>query len=105
MAPRGWGRIAVRRSDVIVALGAPLAMTAGAAASRPWPFVYGRHAHPGELYGLFQATCRGQHVITSHLAGGTADQDGNLTIVAPNIAIRPQAGAWVEVYRGRMARC
>jgi hypothetical protein len=65
-----------------------------------WLFVYARHAHPGELYGLFQATWIGQRVITSYLAGGTADQDGNLTIVAPNLAISPQAGAWVEVYRG-----
>jgi hypothetical protein len=64
-----------------------------------WLFVYARHAHPGELYGLFQATCIGQHVIRSYLAAGTADQDGNLTIVAPNRAISPQAGAWVEVYR------
>jgi hypothetical protein len=65
-----------------------------------WLFVYARHAHPGELYGLFQATCIGQHVTKSYLAGGTADQDGNLTIVAPNLAISPQADAWVEVYRG-----
>ena len=64
-----------------------------------WLFVYARHAHPGERYGLLQATCKGQHVTTSDLADGTADQDGNLTIVAPNLALTPQAGAWIEVYR------
>jgi hypothetical protein len=65
-----------------------------------WLFVHARHAHPGARYGLLQATCKGQHAITSDLAYGTADQDGNLTIVAPNLAITPQAGAWVQVYRG-----
>jgi hypothetical protein len=64
-----------------------------------WLFVYARHAHPGERYGLLQATCKGQRVTTSDLADGTADQDGNLTIVAPNLALTPQAGAWIEVYR------
>jgi hypothetical protein len=68
-------------------------------AVRTWLFVYARHASPGERYGLRQATCTGQHVTTSDLADGTADQDGNLTIVAPNLAITPRAGAWVEVYR------
>jgi len=68
-------------------------------AVQTWLFVHARHAHPGERYGLRQATCKGQHVTTSDLADGTADQDGNLTIVAPNLAISPQAGAWVEVYR------
>ena len=62
-------------------------------------FVYARHAHQGERYGLLQATCRGQHVTTSDLADGTADQEGNLTIVVPNLAVSPQEGAWVEVYR------
>jgi len=57
-----------------------------------WLFVYGRHAHPGERYGLLQATCKNQHVTTSDLADGTADQEGNLTIVAPNLAISPQEG-------------
>ncbi len=61
-----------------------------------WLFVYGWHAHPGERYGLRQATCRGRDV---DLADATADQDGNLTIVAPNLAIIPREGAWVEVYR------
>ena len=64
-----------------------------------WLFVYARHAHPGGRYGLLEATCKGQHVTTSDLADGTADQDGNLIIVAPNLAISPGEGAWVEVYR------
>lgn len=64
-----------------------------------WLFVHARHAHPGARYGLRQAACTGQHVTTSDLADGTADQDGNLTIVAPNLGVTPQAGAWVEVYR------
>ena len=64
-----------------------------------WLFVYGRHVHPGERYGLRQATCKDQHVTRSDLADGTADQDGNLTIVAPNLAVISQEGAWVEVYR------
>jgi len=61
-----------------------------------WLLVYGRHAHPGERYGLRRATCGGQAV---GLADATADQDGNLTIVAPNLAIIPREDAWVEVYR------
>ena len=64
-----------------------------------WLFVYGRHVHSGERYGLRQATCRGQDVARSDLADGHADQDGNLTIVAPNLASIPQEGAWVEVPR------
>jgi hypothetical protein len=64
-----------------------------------WMFLYARHASPGGRYSLLQATCRGQHVTTSDLADGIADEDGNLTIVAPNFAISPRAGAWVEVYR------
>ena len=62
-------------------------------------FVYSRHAHPGARYGLLQVTCRGQDVTMAAIADGTADQDGNLTIVAPNLAISPQEGAWVEVYQ------
>ena len=64
-----------------------------------WLFVYARDASPGERYGLRQASCRDHHVTRSGLADGTADQDGNLTIVAPNLASIPQEGAWVEVYR------
>ena len=66
---------------------------------RSWLFAYARDAHPAERYGLRQATCTGQHITTSALADATADQDGNLTIVAPNLASSIPAGAWVEVYR------
>jgi hypothetical protein len=65
---------------------------------RSWLFAYARDADPAERYGLRQATCTGQHITTSALADATADQDGNLTIVAPNLASNP-AGTWVEVYR------
>jgi hypothetical protein len=66
---------------------------------RSWLFAYARDAHPAERYGLRQATCTGQHITTSALADATADQDGNLTIVAPNLASNTTKGAWVEVYR------
>jgi hypothetical protein len=66
---------------------------------RSWLFAYARDAHPAERYGLRQATCTGQHITTSALADATADQDGNLTIVAPNLASNVPQGAWVEVYR------
>jgi len=66
---------------------------------RSWLFAYARDAHPAERYGLRQATCTGQHITTSALADATADQDGNLTIVAPNLAGNIPNGAWVEVYR------
>jgi hypothetical protein len=66
---------------------------------RSWLFAYARDAHPAERYGLRQATCTGQHITTSALADATADQDGNLTIVAPNLASSIPEGAWVEVYR------
>jgi hypothetical protein len=66
---------------------------------RSWLFAYARDAHPAERYGLRQATCTGQHITTSALADATADQDGNLTIVAPNLASIIPEGAWVEVYR------
>jgi hypothetical protein len=66
---------------------------------RSWLFAYARDAHPAERYGLRQATCTGHHITTSALADATADQDGNLTIVAPNLASNIPEGAWVEVYR------
>lgn len=65
-----------------------------------WLLVYGRHAHPGERFGLLQGTCGGQFVTSSDLADGIADRDGNVTIVAPNLAISPRAAdIWVLVYR------
>jgi hypothetical protein len=67
-----------------------------------WLLVYGRHAHPGERFGLLEGTCGGQYIASSDLADGIADQDGNVTIVAPNLAISPRAAAiWVLVYRWR----
>jgi hypothetical protein len=66
---------------------------------RSWLFAYARDAHPAERYGLRQATCTGQNIATSALADATADQDGNLTIVVPNLASNIPEGAWVEVYR------
>jgi hypothetical protein len=65
-----------------------------------WLLVYGRHASPGERYGLFEGTCGGQYIASSDLADGTADRDGNVTIIAPNLAISPRAAdIWVLVYR------
>ena len=65
-----------------------------------WVLVYGRHASPGEHYGLFEGTCGGQYIASSDLADGIADRDGNVTIVAPNLAISPRAAdIWVLVYR------
>lgn len=63
-------------------------------------FVYGRHASPGERYGLLEDTCGGQYITASDLADGTADRDGNVTIAAPNLAISPRSPeVWVLVYR------
>jgi len=63
-------------------------------------FVYGRHASPGERYGLLEDTCGGQYVAAYDLADGTADRDGNVTIVAANLAISPRSpDVWVLVYR------
>lgn len=65
-----------------------------------WLLVYGRHARPGERFGLFEGSCGGQYIASSDLADGIADQDGNVTIVAPNLAISPRAaGIWVLVYQ------
>jgi len=65
-----------------------------------WLLVYGQHASPGERYGLFEGTCGGQYIASSDLADGTADRDGNVTIVAPDLAISSRAAdIWVIVYR------
>jgi hypothetical protein len=65
-----------------------------------WLFVYGRHVQPGERYGLLEDTCGGQYITEYDLANGTADRSGDLTIVAPNLAIDPRAAdVWVMVYR------
>jgi hypothetical protein len=63
-------------------------------------FVYGRHANPGERYGLVSDTCGGQYVAAYDLAEGTADRKGDVTIVAPNLDISSTApDVWVLVYR------
>ncbi len=65
-----------------------------------WLFVYGRHADPGQHYGLLEGTCGGQYVTPSDLADGIADRRGDLTITAPALAVSPQApDVWVLLYR------
>jgi hypothetical protein len=65
-----------------------------------WLFIYDQHAEPGERYGLLEGTCGGQFVTSSDLADGTADRQGDLTIVAPNLTISSQASdVWILVYR------
>jgi hypothetical protein len=65
-----------------------------------WLFIYGRHAIPGARYGVIEDTCGGQYVAANDLADGTADREGDLTIVAPNLAVSPQApDVWVLLYR------
>jgi hypothetical protein len=86
--------------------GGPLSVVAAAVRPRPgsaaltWLFVYDLHADPGARYGLLEGTCGGQYVTASDLADGTADRQGDLTIVAPNLAISSQASdVWILVYR------
>jgi hypothetical protein len=69
-------------------------------ATLTWLFIYGRHAIPGQRYGVIEDTCGGQYVAAYDLADGTADREGNLTIVAPNLDFSPQApDVWVLLYR------
>ena len=69
-------------------------------ATLTWLFVYGQHANPGQRYGLLSDTCGGQYVAAYGLAEGTADRNGDLTIVAPNLDIDPRApDVWILVYR------
>ena len=86
--------------------GGPLFVVAADVRPRPgsaaltWLFIYDQHAQPGERYGLLEGTCGGQFVTSSDLADGTADRQGDLTIVAPNLAISSQASdVWILVYR------
>lgn len=81
-------------------------MVAAAVRPRPWAapltwlFVYGRHASPGQRYGLLEGSCGGQFVTASDLAAGTADRDGDLTIVAANLDISASSAAtWILIYR------
>jgi hypothetical protein len=65
-----------------------------------WLFVYGQHAQPGESYGVIEDTCGGQYVAAYDVARGTADRAGDLTIVAPDLAINPAASdVWILLYR------
>jgi hypothetical protein len=65
-----------------------------------WLFIYGRHAIPGQRYGVIQDTCGGQYVAAYDLADATADREGDLTIVAPNLDISPQApNVWILLFR------
>jgi hypothetical protein len=65
-----------------------------------WLFVYGQHVTPGQRYGLLSDTCGGQYVAAYGVAAGTADRNGDLTIVAPNLDINPQApDVWIQLYR------
>ncbi len=74
-------------------------------AALTWLFVYGRHANPGERYGLLSDTCGGQYVAAYDLAEGTADRKGDVTIVAPNLDISSTAlDVWVLVYGWPTAR-
>jgi len=86
--------------------GGPLSMVAAAIRPRPgsaaltWLFVYDLHADPGARYGLLEGTCGGQFVTSADLADGTADRQGDLTIVAPNLDISAgSADTWILIYR------
>jgi len=70
------------------------------AAALTWLFVYGQHASPGQRYGLLSDTCGGQYVTAYDLAEGTADRNGDVTIVAPDLDINPRApDVWILVYQ------
>jgi hypothetical protein len=86
--------------------GGPLSVVAADLRPRPgsaaltWLFIYDQHAEPGQRYGLLEGTCGGQFVTSSDLADATADRQGDLTIVAPNLTISSQASdVWILVYR------
>jgi hypothetical protein len=69
-------------------------------AADTWLFVYGRRAQPGGRYGVIEDTCGGQYVAAYDVAHGTADREGDLTIVAPDLAINPGAhDVWILLYR------
>jgi len=86
--------------------GGSLSVVAAAVRPRPgsaaltWLYAYDQHAEPGARYGLLEGNCGGQFVTASDLADGTADRQGDLTIVAPNLPISIRAAdIWVLVYR------
>jgi hypothetical protein len=81
----------------VVAVGVRPAPGSGAVT---WLFVYGQHAQPGERYGVIEDTCGGQYVAAYDVAHATADREGDLTIVAPDLAISPVApDVWILLYR------
>lgn len=91
---------------VPVAGGGSLSVVAVALRTRPglaaltWLYIDDQHAKPGASYGVLEGTCGGQFVTSSDLADGTADSEGDLAIVAPNLFINPRAAnVWVLVYR------
>jgi hypothetical protein len=89
--PQAGGPLSVVAADVRPGPGS---------AALTWLFIYDRHADPGQRYGLLEGTCGGQFVTSSDLADGTADRQGDLTIVAPNLDISSQApDVWILVYR------
>ena len=101
--PAVWGSAMFRLPD---AAGGSFSVVVVAVRPEPgsatltWLFVYGQHASPGQRYGLLSDTCGGQYVAAYGLAEGTADRNGDLTIVAPNLDINPQApDIWILVYR------
>ncbi len=86
--------------------GGSFSMVVAAVRPRPgsgpltWLFVYGQHADPGQRYGLLGDTCGGEYVAPVDWADGTADRQGDLTIVAPNLSIAPRdPNLWIVVYR------
>ena len=87
----GAGRLVVLVADAVLA---------GPAWPRSPGWLSTAAASPGQRYGLLSDTCAGQYVAPNDLAEGTADRNGNLTIVAPNLGLNPGApGAWIQVYR------
>jgi hypothetical protein len=89
--PQAGGPLSVVAADLRPAPGS---------AALTWLFIYDQHAEPGQRYGLLEGTCGGQFVTSSDLADGTADRQGDLTIVAPNLTISSQASdVWILVYR------
>jgi hypothetical protein len=89
--PQAGGPLSVVAADLRPAPGS---------AALTWLFIYDQHAEPGQRYGLLEGTCGGQFVTSSDLADGTADRQGDLTIVAPNLDISSQApDVWILVYR------
>lgn len=65
-----------------------------------WLYIHGQHATPGGRYALLGGTCGGQYVTPNDWAEATADGQGDLTIVAPNLLFSGQdRQLWVLVYR------